>query len=98
MTGKWPDEHIDHADANRINNRFSNLRAATRAQNMANSKAKNNTRSGFKGVCASRRKWVASIGVDGKKVHLGHFGSPEEAHKAYCQAAERYYGTFARFK
>src|ERR1700719_1662744 len=36
MTGEWPPAEIDHINMNRADNRFANLRLATRHQNMAN--------------------------------------------------------------
>ena len=36
MTGEWPEFEIDHIDRDRLNNRWNNLRKATRSENMAN--------------------------------------------------------------
>src|SRR4051794_40587735 len=50
MTGAWPEQGMDHINGGRSDNRWSNLRLATQAQNVRNrSKGSNNT-SGFKGV------------------------------------------------
>ncbi len=40
-------------------------------------------------------KWVAQINFQGKKIHIGCFDSPDEAHKAYSHAASVYFGEFA---
>lgn len=89
VTGSWPAVHIDHADGNTMNNRFSNLREATQSENMQNrhSPASHNT-SGFLGVekGASPGKWAARIAVDGRRHYLGVFANPEEAHAVYLQA------------
>jgi hypothetical protein len=34
--------------------------------------------------------------VRGKRIFLGRFARPEEAHDVYIKAAERYFGQFAR--
>lgn len=34
---------------------------------------------------------------EGKKIHLGLFESPSEAHLAYCEAAKKLHGEFANF-
>jgi hypothetical protein len=55
MTGILPTDYIDHINGYRNDNRWDNLRNATRQQNQHNSgKAVNNT-SGFKGVTKSSR-------------------------------------------
>lgn len=36
VTGEWPPQEVDHADRDWRNNRWDNLRLATRVQNMAN--------------------------------------------------------------
>lgn len=84
---------IDHINGDKLNNQRDNLRSATNSQNRANSKSKNKT--GYKGVTKKRNKWQAQINVDGQKIYLGTFDSPEEAHQAYIKAAERYFGEFA---
>jgi hypothetical protein len=41
------------------------------------------------------RRFQAQINVAGKKLSLGTFNTPEEAHAAYREAASRYHGEFA---
>jgi len=90
-------EHVDHIDGNGLNNTRPNLRLATNAQNSANSRKNANNTSGFKGVCWYEQpgKWRACIKVSGKLIHLGYFTSKDDAHAAYCTAAEEYFGEFA---
>lgn len=97
MTGRWPVE-IDHEDRDRSNNKWTNLREANRNKNQGNvAKYLTNT-SGFKGVYfhKANQKWVATITDAGKATYLGSFSKPEEAHEAYCVAAVRVFGEFAR--
>lgn len=99
VTGKWPKDEIDHIDRNPKNNRWENLREATRSENAANSIMKSNNTSGFKGVSWSKsdKKWVGAIRVRGKHFYLGSFDTPEEAHEAYKMAAKEGFGDFARW-
>lgn len=95
--GVWPSIQLDHWDKNRANNRISNLREATRAQNKSNSmKYKNNT-SGYKGVSYRKdiEKFVARINVNGSSKYLGRFDTASDAHAAYWQAAQTLHGQFA---
>jgi hypothetical protein len=98
MTGQWPDDEIDHIDRDRANNKWINLRAATKSQNKANTCSDPRNCHGVKGI--SRRpdtgKWQAEIKVNQRKIYLGVFVSPEEAHAAYLAAAREYFGEFAR--
>lgn len=102
MTGEWPSPFVDHKDLNKHNNAWENLRLATKSQNMANVGLIKSNRSGFKGVSRYRageaygKPWQACIGKDGKSIHLGHFETAELAHAAYCEAATKIFGEFAR--
>jgi hypothetical protein len=81
MTGKMPDEQVDHLDGDRGNNRWANLREATNAENGRNIRLKVNNTSGACGVSwmAIRNKWRARIMVDGREKHIGLYESKAEA-------------------
>jgi hypothetical protein len=100
QTGQWPSEHIDHADGNGKNNRFGNLREATKAQNAFNAKTRVDSETGLKGAAPtkSKKKFVGYIRNSGRKTYLGTFNTPEEAHAAYVEAALETRGQFARGK
>lgn len=94
VTGEWPEGHVDHRDRDKDNNRFVNLRDATRAQNRANSRR--SAVSGLKGAYPGPRgRWRAAITTGGKTRHLGAFTTAEEAHQAYLAAARDAHGQFA---
>lgn len=97
--GAWPDE-IDHANGIRNDNRFSNLREASRSLNLANRAKRPWNSSGYKGVIQNKqsKRWIALVTVGGKQKHVGTFDDPKEAHAAYCQAATKLYGEFAKFE
>ena len=92
-----PGEEVDHIDGNGLNNTRKNLRLATKAQNMANSRKRSDNTSGFKGVCWHEQsgKWRAYIMVGGQQIYLGLFPNVDDAHAAYCAAAEIHFGQFA---
>ena len=96
MTGAWPVSEVDHIDGDGLNNRWHNLREATRTENQRNSRVRPINKCGLKGVSPHRGKYQATIAVNRKKIYLGLCKTPEEAHELYCAAAQRYFGTFAR--
>jgi hypothetical protein len=98
MTGDLPKDTIDHRDLNKLNNRWHNLREATRSQQKANSRKRSDSSSPFKGVSwrPRQRKWQANVTRDGTRHHLGYFRTAEEASAAYEAAATRLFGQFAR--
>jgi hypothetical protein len=89
--------HVDHKNHDRLDNRRSNLRIVTQAQNNTNRRKRAGTSSRFKGVTWSkpRQKWEAQIQVDGWHRMLGRFATEEEAARAYNQAALAAWGEFA---
>lgn len=91
-------DHIDNASG--LDNRRSNLRICTSAENARNRNCHKNNSSGFKGVRWSEncRRWVASINAgDGRILALGSFIDRDDAARAYGIAATKYHGEFARF-
>lgn len=85
--GVWPQEQIDHKNADRSNTCISNLREANHQLNQQNlRKACKDNKSGFLGVSRHGPHWRACIKADRKSIHLGVFGSPQEAHEAYLIA------------
>ena len=87
---------IDHRDGDRANNRWDNLRCATRSENNANRALQRNNCSGFKGVSLKSGKWRARIRKHGRLFALGVFQTPQAAHAAYVAAARRLFAEFAR--
>lgn len=89
---------VDHVNGDTLDNRRSNLRLASHAQNMRNACLRSDNTSGTKGVRLFRggRKWVATITCNGKNKHLGYFDTKEQAAEAYNKAALQLFGAFAR--
>jgi hypothetical protein len=85
---------VDHINGDGLDNRRSNLRVCTFAENMANQSRHRDSVSRFKGVCWCKRdsRWKALICGQ----HLGRFDTEEEAARAYDRAALERFGEFAR--
>lgn len=98
IMGDPPGLDIDHRNRNGLDNRKENLRAATRTQNMQNQRRHRNSRYPYKGIARDKsgRYWRAAIYVNGRRKDIGRFATPEEAARAYDEAAVRYFGEFAR--
>ena len=98
MEGAWPHDEIDHKDGDVGNSKWENLRPATRLQNGYNLKLYTSSTTGFKGVSLHKLsgKYQTYITVNRKRVYLGLFDTPEEAHVKVCEARLKYHGEFAR--
>jgi hypothetical protein len=94
MTGDWPTNELDHANNDAADNRWENLRPATRAQNMQNTRRFINNTSGYKGVTLHRARYDACIQVNGKRIHIGSFKTPEEANAAIVKRRSELHGAF----
>jgi hypothetical protein len=98
QTGEWPQADIDHINGDRADNRWINLRSATRSENLKNAKSRSGASSPYLGVYRHTpgEKWYARITANGKRIHLGAFACETEAAHAYDAAARLYHGEFAR--
>ncbi|HTE39765.1 MAG TPA: HNH endonuclease [Steroidobacteraceae bacterium] len=97
MTGALPAE-VDHRDLSKSNNVWTNLRAATHAQNRQNRLPRRDCSSGVKGVAwyPNYGKWSAIVVARGQRYFLGYFADKDAAVAARRAAAERLHGEFAR--
>ena len=99
QTGEWPDGELDHVDRDGSNNRWANIRRATRAQNGANREVQSNNKLGLKGVFKTKQRrpksYVAKIQVAGGQKCIGYYETAEEASAAYLTEAKKHYGEFA---
>ena len=91
----------DHRNPSKtLDNRLENLRITDRVGNGGNSRFSKNNTSGYKGVYwnKEKRKWSAQIMVNRKHINLGYFANIKDGYEAYCRAAVKNFGEFARFK
>lgn len=86
--GEWPEGEIDHINGDKHDNRLSNLRLVSHAENMKNQVRYRNNATGLTGVSVHKAtgKYVAQISNAGKRRHLGLFDDAQEAHAAYLRA------------
>lgn len=90
---------VDHKDQDGFNNRKSNIRICTTAQNVAYRRKLNPKKfsSEYKGVFWNtyHKAWQASIKCLGKKFYLGRYKTPTEAALSYNKKAKELFGEFA---
>jgi hypothetical protein len=95
------EKEIDHINHDTLDNRKINLRIVDKKQNAFNRKTYSTNKLGFKGVYSMNpnvwktKPFVASIQVEGKRIHLGYYKTAKEAAIAYNQAAKKHHGQFA---
>lgn len=85
---------IDHRNRNGLDNRKSNLRAASASQNSINHIRKN--KFGFRGVFKPKKSpnYSFQIQVDGKRVTKNGFKTPEAAAREYDKWSKEAHGEF----
>jgi HNH endonuclease len=94
---EYPNMMIDHKDNDQLNDKIDNLRLATRSQNFGNKRINKNNKCGFKGVNMDKKHgtYNAEICVNRVRTRLSGFKTPEEAHAAYMEMANKQFGEFA---
>ncbi|MDU5780733.1 MAG: HNH endonuclease [Pantoea sp.] len=90
-----PLEDIDHIDRDKTNNKITNLRLASRHQNMVNTGVYRNNSSGIKGVGFDKRegRWRAYICINYKNISLGYGVDFEDAVRLRKEAEKVYFDT-----
>lgn len=92
VMGEWPSAEVDHEDGDGSNNRWRNLRLATRRVNMQNQRrARRDNSTGLLGATAVGNRFQATINVDGAPRYLGCYGTPQAAHEAYVNAKRQHH-------
>lgn len=99
MKGNLPPRNmdVDHINGAKDDNRWCNLRIATRSENATNRGPTKNNRLGVKGVYRlPSGNFRAAITVRGNRIKLGTFDTISAASAAYAEAANDAFGQFAR--
>lgn len=93
--GELPHGMLDHINGDKDDNRISNLRECTRAQNALNSKARTTNKLGTKGISMTKSgNFRVRIHKNGKETLIGTFDCIEKAKQEYAKAAKEVYGDF----
>jgi hypothetical protein len=97
MTGEMPKALVDHANRDKADNRWSNLRPASKSQNAINNGKKAIRSSRYRGVSLDRKrdKWLAKIKANGKERYIGLYSSEDEAARARDVVARELFGPYA---
>lgn len=92
MTGGLPEDDVDHINHLKTDNRWSNLRAVTRSENLKNCSLGKNNKHGVTGVHihAPKPVWRAAISVNKKQIFLGQYSDFFEACCARKSAENKY--------
>jgi hypothetical protein len=90
QTGAFPDREVDHTNREPLDNRWENLRLATRSEQTQN-RERRKPRPLPVGVTQRGKRFYAAIAVDKKWMYLGAHATPEEAHQAYLDAREAHH-------
>ena len=89
MTGSFPKVDVDHINGDKADNRWSNLREATKSENLQNQRqARSDNSTGYLGVSLEKKtgKFRSYITIEGNHAYLGTFTKAEDAHAAYLRA------------
>lgn len=97
ITHAQPGQRVDHKNRNRADNRKQNLRCCSSSENNRNRGLYSTNISGVAGVHfdKKRKRWVASITYNGKRIFIGRFYSKEDAIAARINIEARLFGNFS---
>lgn len=89
---------VDHKNGDKLDNRPSNMRRATRSQNMANASLRRDNVTGERGVYfdTSRKMYMVQVSVNKRLVFSGRFKTKRLAAAAARAVREKHWGEFNR--
>ena len=92
MTGEFPPNDIDHINGVKDDNRWCNIRAVTRTENLQNRRLPRSNTSGTIGVTwhKGNKMWRALITINRKQILIGYFHIKEDAVSARKSADLKY--------
>lgn len=95
--GAWPDGEIDHADGDGLNNRWDNLRLASRSEQCRNVRPARSNVTRCIGVSFHKGtgKYMVRGRLDGREKYLGVYATVEEAASVSREFRVAHYGRFA---
>ena len=97
MTGKFPKDCIDHINRVPDDNRWCNLRDATKGENNQNRiKLSSINTSGYLGVhwCKRDKVFIARINLNNVRLLLGRFDNALDAYNCYLKAKKEHHSFF----
>lgn len=98
--GEFPDGYfIDHINGDPFDNRISNLRLCSNAENQHNRKYSSKSKSLVKGVsfASQQRKWKVTTRANGNYYHGGFYATKGEAAVAAAKDSLKYHGKFSPY-
>ena len=98
MTGAWPTHEVDHINRDKSDNRWCNLREATRSQNGHNKGLSRRSSTGFPGVSAHGSKYKARMFVSSKELDFGWYVTIAQARIARLLAEKQHLGHFTTWE
>ncbi|SNS16714.1 HNH endonuclease [Pseudomonas segetis] len=98
MTGAMPGEEVDHINCDHSDNRWTNLRACSHAENMRNRRFPGRTETGIKGIRYHKAKnnYEAVVIKNRTTYKFGRFSTIEEAIHVLDIKRKELHGDFAR--
>jgi hypothetical protein len=98
MTGSFPSELVDHKNGNTHDNRWVNLRPATKAENLWNTPVTAKSKTGVKNVYLGKDgKYRVQVTANRVRYSIGTFTDLNEATTAAINAMQYHHGQFAKW-
>jgi hypothetical protein len=79
-------DHVDHINGDKLDNRWKNLRRTNNRENHSNREIHRQGKLVGASYDKTRNLWQAGIKVGYIRKHLGRFKTEQEAHEAYVKA------------